>query len=168
MMCALWVMRSTTAFARRGRGTPSAFVLAGADHQGCREHRLGGLGRADEDDRRGNAARDRVRELPGRDRLRWPVKQVVQDLNRFLRGWAGYFRYGNSTVQFDQIIRHADRRLALLIAKRHQRPWRYGRQVLNARPDRYGLISLNGNHRRATTQPAVAHGTLNADGEERR
>jgi RNA-directed DNA polymerase len=89
-------------------------------------------------------ARDRVGELTGRDRLRWPVEQVVQDLNRFLRGWAGYFRYGNSTVQFDQIIRHADRRLALLIAKRHQRPWRYGRQVLNARLDRYGLISLHG------------------------
>jgi RNA-directed DNA polymerase len=89
-------------------------------------------------------ARERVRELTARGRLRWPVERTVQDLNRFLRGWAGYFRYGNSTVQFDQIIRHADRRLALLIAKRHQQPWRYGRQVLNARPDRYGLISLNG------------------------
>ena len=89
-------------------------------------------------------ARDRVRELTGRDRLRWPVEQVVGDLNRFLRGWAGYFRYGNSTVQFDQIIRHADRRLALLIAHRYQQPWRYGRQVLNSRPDRYGLITLNG------------------------
>ncbi|MBV8991104.1 MAG: group II intron reverse transcriptase/maturase, partial [Solirubrobacterales bacterium] len=43
-------------------------------------------------------ARDRVRELTARDRLRWPVEQVVRDLNRFLRGWAGYFRYGNSTV----------------------------------------------------------------------
>jgi group II intron reverse transcriptase/maturase len=89
-------------------------------------------------------ARDRVRELTGRDRLRWPVEQVVGDLNRFLRGWAGYFRYGNSTVQFDQIIRHADRRLALLIAHRHEQPWRYGRQVLNSRPDRYGLVTLNG------------------------
>ena len=89
-------------------------------------------------------ARDRVRELTGRDRLRWPIEQVVGDLNRFLRGWAGYFRYGNSTVQFDQIIRHADRRLALLIAHCHQQPWRYGRQVLNSRPDRYSLITLNG------------------------
>ncbi len=44
-------------------------------------------------------ARDRVRELTARDRLRWPVEQIVGDLNRFLRGWAGYFRYGNSTVQ---------------------------------------------------------------------
>src|SRR5215216_1714604 len=68
-------------------------------------------------------ARERVRELTARDRLRWPVEQVVQDLNRYLRGWAGYFRYGNSTVQFDQIIHHADRRLALLIAHRYQRAW---------------------------------------------
>jgi len=89
-------------------------------------------------------ARERVRELTARDRLRWPVEQVVQDLNRFLRGWAGYFRYGNSTVQFDQIIHHADRRLALLIAHRHQRAWWYGRKVLNSRPDRYGLVDLNG------------------------
>ncbi|HEV7804893.1 MAG TPA: group II intron maturase-specific domain-containing protein, partial [Solirubrobacteraceae bacterium] len=89
-------------------------------------------------------ARDRVRELTGRDRLRWPVEQIVQDLNRFLRGWAGYFRYGNSTVQFDQIIRHAEDRLALLIAKRHQQPRRYGRQALASRLDRYGLINLNG------------------------
>ena len=27
----------------------------------------------------------------------------MQDLNRFLRGWAGYFRYGNSARQFDEI-----------------------------------------------------------------
>jgi Reverse transcriptase (RNA-dependent DNA polymerase)/Group II intron, maturase-specific domain len=39
-------------------------------------------------------ARDRVRELTAWDRLRWPIEQIVGDLNRFLRGWAGYFRYG--------------------------------------------------------------------------
>ena len=33
----------------------------------------------------------------GRDRLRWPVEEVVQEVNGYLRGWAGYFRYGNST-----------------------------------------------------------------------
>ena len=89
-------------------------------------------------------ARDRVRELTGRDRLRWGVEQIVGDLNRFLRGWAGYFRYGNSTVQFDQIIRHTDTRLALLIAQRHQQHRRYAWQVIAASPDRLGLISLNG------------------------
>ncbi|MCA1681031.1 MAG: hypothetical protein LC777_19880 [Actinobacteria bacterium] len=94
-------------------------------------------------------ARERVRELTARDRLRWPVEQVVQDLNRFLRGWAGYFRYGNSTVQFDQIVKHADRRLALLLAHRHQRSWWYGRKLLNSRPDRYG--------RSVSTKPLSRH-----------
>lgn len=89
-------------------------------------------------------ARDRVRELTARNRLRWPVEHIVGDLNRFLRGWAGYFRYGNSTVQFDTITRHADTRLALLIAKRHQQHRRYGWQALASRPDRLGLISLDG------------------------
>jgi group II intron reverse transcriptase/maturase len=89
-------------------------------------------------------SRDRVRELTARDRLRWPVEQVVGDLNRFLRGWAGYFRYGNSTVQFDRIVRHAERRLQLWIAASYQQPWRWGRAAFDARPDRYGLVSLNG------------------------
>jgi hypothetical protein len=89
-------------------------------------------------------ARERVRELTARDRLRWPIEQVVGDLNRFLRGWAGYFRYGNSTVQFDQISSHADTRLALWVANRHQRPRRYGWQRFVASPNRMGLVSLNG------------------------
>ena len=89
-------------------------------------------------------ARDRVRELTARDRLRWPVEQIVGDLNRFLRGWAGYFRYGNSTVQFDHIVRHAERRLQLWIAASHQQPWHHGRKAFNARPDRFGLLSLDG------------------------
>jgi Reverse transcriptase (RNA-dependent DNA polymerase)/Group II intron, maturase-specific domain len=89
-------------------------------------------------------ARDRVRELTARERLRWPVEQVVGDLNRFLRGWAGYFRYGNSTLQCDRIVRHAERRLQLWIAASHQQPWAYGRQLFNGRRDRFGLISLDG------------------------
>jgi RNA-directed DNA polymerase len=89
-------------------------------------------------------ARDRVRELTARERLRWPVEQVIGDLNRFLRGWAGYFRYGNSTVHFDRTTRHAERRLQLWIAASHQQPWAYGRRLFNGRPDRYGLITLNG------------------------
>ncbi len=41
-------------------------------------------------------ARQRVREITARERLLLPVEDIVQDLNRFLAGWAGYFRYGNS------------------------------------------------------------------------
>jgi RNA-directed DNA polymerase len=90
-------------------------------------------------------ARDRIRELTDRRRLLLPVDEVVQDVNRFLRGWAGYFRYGNSAVAFDKITFHALVRLAGFIAKRHNRSGRYGWwAVIHQSPDRLGLISLDG------------------------
>jgi RNA-directed DNA polymerase len=48
-------------------------------------------------------ARDRITELTIRSRLRLLVEEVVDDLNRFLRGWANYFRYGHFTVRFDKL-----------------------------------------------------------------
>jgi integrase len=39
-------------------------------------------------------ARDRIRELTDRRWLRLPVEEVVQNLNRFLRSWAGYSATG--------------------------------------------------------------------------
>ena len=66
-------------------------------------------------------ARDRIRFMTMRARLAAPVEQVVQEINLFLCGWAGYFRYGNSAYAFDKIRRYALMRLALFIAKRHQR-----------------------------------------------
>jgi RNA-directed DNA polymerase len=90
-------------------------------------------------------ARDRVGELTARQRLLLPVEDVVQDLNRYLRGWAGYFRYGNSARHFNMIEHHAHNRLALVVAKRHQRSRGYGWWMVNYRsPDRMGLISLSG------------------------
>jgi len=55
-------------------------------------------------------ARQRIREITARSRLRVPVEVIVRELNRFLRGWAGYFRYGNSAQFFDKITLHALRR----------------------------------------------------------
>jgi group II intron reverse transcriptase/maturase len=90
-------------------------------------------------------ARDRVREITARERLLLPIEDVVQDLNRYLRGWAGYFRYGNSARHFNLIEHHAHNRLALFVAKRHQRSRAFGwRIVTYASPNRLGLISLAG------------------------
>src|SRR4051794_23947740 len=90
-------------------------------------------------------ARERIRELTDRRGLQLPVEDVVQDVNRFLRGWAGYFRYGNSADSFDKITFHALVRLAGFIAKRHNRSNRYGWwRVIHQSPDRLGLISLDG------------------------
>jgi RNA-directed DNA polymerase len=90
-------------------------------------------------------ARDRTRELTTRDRQLLAVEDVVQDLNRFLRGWASYFRYGNSSPAFDTIMAHTVKRLALFVAKRHQRATGYGWMAVAYRsPDRMGLINIAG------------------------
>jgi group II intron reverse transcriptase/maturase len=91
-------------------------------------------------------ARDRIREMTDRKRLWVPVEDIIGDLNRFLRGWAGYFRYGNSARVLGQIRNYALRRVALLLSKtgKRRRSWDWGmRQVLRS-PDHLGLISLDG------------------------
>jgi group II intron reverse transcriptase/maturase len=90
-------------------------------------------------------ARDRIREITDRRRLRVPVDDVVQDVNRFLRGWAGYFRHGNSARQFNKINHYALDRTARFVAKRHKRSRGYGwKAVAYQSPNRLGLINLNG------------------------
>ena len=89
-------------------------------------------------------ARDRIRFMTMRARLAASVEQVVQELNIFLHGWAGYFRYGNSAREFDKIRNYAVMRVALFLAKRHKRGRAWGfAQVFGSR-DELGLISLNG------------------------
>ncbi|MBV9818128.1 MAG: hypothetical protein JOZ07_07240 [Solirubrobacterales bacterium] len=69
----------------------------------------------------------------------------MHQVNRFLRGWAGYFRYGNSARTFDKIAQHALNRLARFVAKRHKRSSRWGwKAVAYQSPDRLGLINLSG------------------------
>ena len=85
------------------------------------------------------------RQLTVRSRLLLPVEAVVEDLNRFLRGWAGYFRYGHSAIRFGKIQQHALDRLALFIGKRHKRGRGFGLSVLAYQSaDHCGLLSLNG------------------------
>jgi group II intron reverse transcriptase/maturase len=90
-------------------------------------------------------ARDRIRQLTARSRLLLDVEHIVRDLNRFLRGWAGYFRYGNSARTFDKIRTYAVSRLALFVAKRHKQHRTYGwKVVVHLSPNMLGLVNLNG------------------------
>jgi Group II intron, maturase-specific domain len=89
--------------------------------------------------------RDRLRELTDRRWLLLPVEVVVRKVNAFLRGWAGYFRYGNSARHLNAIRNYALGRLALFIAKRHTRTRAYGWSVVAFQsPDNLGLIDLKG------------------------
>jgi RNA-directed DNA polymerase len=88
--------------------------------------------------------RDRVREVTDRSRLPLPVEQVVREVNVVVRGWAGFFRYGNSTRAFDKIAAYMAERISLFIAKKHNRCSWHGRRIYRCSPNRLGLIDLNG------------------------
>ena len=90
-------------------------------------------------------ARDRIRQVTDRSRLRLPVELIVGDLNRFLGGWAAYFRYGKFAARFDKISEYARMRLERFISKRHRRSLAFGRWVVAfASADRLGLVTLSG------------------------
>lgn len=65
------------------------------------------------------AARQRVRELTPLARVGLPTSMVVHDLNRFLRGWGAYFRYGNSTQQFSALDLYVFERLSRFLSRKH-------------------------------------------------
>ena len=90
-------------------------------------------------------ARDRIRQITGRSRLWMADEWIVEELNQFLRGWGGYFRYGNSASVFDAISQYALERLAGFVAKRRKRSPIWGmRLVTCGSPDNFGLITLCG------------------------
>jgi RNA-directed DNA polymerase len=90
-------------------------------------------------------ARDRIRQITERKRLWMAGEWIVEELNQFLRGWGGYFRYGNSARLFDAISQYALERLAGFLAKRHKRSRIWGmRLVTCGSPDNFGLITLCG------------------------
>ena len=119
-------------------------------------------------DRAVRHARDRIRELTGRDRLPLPPEAVVQDVNMFLRGWAGYFRYGHSARRLSVIRQYAWMRVSLFISSKHRRSRHFGRQVMvRASPRDLGLVSLYG----ITVAPRAGkpwRERPNAGGERRR
>ena len=63
--------------------------------------------------------RAKVRERTDRRYASLPMEMVVADLNPVLRGWAAYFRYGNSTSKFTEVDSHVHQRLAKLASVKH-------------------------------------------------
>jgi RNA-directed DNA polymerase len=96
-------------------------------------------------DRAMQHARDRIREITDRRRLLLRPEAIAEDLNAFLRGWAGYFKYGHSAQRLSKIMRYARMRLALFISAKHRRSRGFGWRVLTTlSPNELGLISLYG------------------------
>ncbi|MFD7844185.1 group II intron maturase-specific domain-containing protein [Nocardia sp. NPDC059764] len=60
-------------------------------------------------------ARNRIRDMTGRN---WACcgQSASWEVNRFLLGWAGHFRCGNSSQRFDKIRSYALLRIASKVA----------------------------------------------------
>jgi transposase len=95
--------------------------------------------------------RDKVRTATTRSKTERPVSAVVADLSPMLRGWAAYFRNGNSWRKFDAIDGRAHVGPAIFASRKHGlrgRNWttRYTYGWIS----RLGIYRLTGNVHWAT------------------
>ena len=63
--------------------------------------------------------RDGIREKLNRSTLWRPVDAVILDLNRQLKGWAGYFHYGNSTRVMGEVEHYVRNKLRRWLWRKH-------------------------------------------------
>lgn len=97
----------------------------------------------------------KVREIAGsRRRLKEPISVIVAELNRVLRGWGNYFRWGNSSRHFSRIDLYVRERLALFDSKKRQKPGRRWEVHNTGWFKRLGIHTLSGTVRYA--YPATA------------
>jgi RNA-directed DNA polymerase len=72
-----------------------------------------------------------------------PIKAVVRDVNQVLRGWAGYFHFGNSVSVMNRMNHYSQNRLRRWLWRKHDRRrslWKdYPLEHLHTR---YGLYEL--------------------------
>ena len=63
--------------------------------------------------------RDRIREKLNRSTLWRPVEEVVPELNRQLKGWTGYFHYGNSSAVMAEVGQYVRNKLQRWLWRKH-------------------------------------------------
>ncbi|MFF2148779.1 group II intron reverse transcriptase/maturase [Kitasatospora sp. NPDC058190] len=95
--------------------------------------------------------RDKIRAATSRSRTERPVTAVVADLNPVLRGWAAYFRNGNSGRKFNAVDGYVHERLAIFASRKHGlRGRNWTTRFTYAWISRLGVYRLTGNVRGAT------------------
>ncbi|WP_406729515.1 group II intron maturase-specific domain-containing protein [Streptomyces sp. GD-15H] len=97
--------------------------------------------------------RDKVRAATARSKTERPVSAVVADLNPVLRGWAAYFRNGNSGRKFNAVDGYVHERLAIFASRKHRLRGRNWTTRFT-----YGWITLLGVYRlTGNVHGAMAH-----------
>ena len=95
--------------------------------------------------------RDKIRAATDRRQVGRSLSAVVADLNPVLRGWAAYFRNGNSARKFSTLDSYVHERLAIFNNRKRGIPGRrWGTRHDGAWFTRLGVFRLSGNVRRVT------------------
>jgi RNA-directed DNA polymerase len=95
--------------------------------------------------------RAKIRERTRRSIAHMPMEQTVENLNRVLRGWGNYFRYGNSADKFDQIDAYVNQRMAMLASTRYGlRGWNWSTRFDHQWVTSLGVHRFSGTIKRTT------------------
>jgi group II intron reverse transcriptase/maturase len=97
-------------------------------------------------DRAMASIRARVRDMTHRRYTGSSLDVVVDRLNPVLRGWAGYFRHGNSSRKFGLVNSYVHQRMAILASNKHGVPGRNWSTRFN-----YGWLTSLGIYRLSGT-----------------
>jgi RNA-directed DNA polymerase len=62
-----------------------------------------------------------IKNLTCRRTLALPTEVIIQRLNEVVRGWAGYFYYGNCSKDFSALRWHLEERVRTYLRRKHQR-----------------------------------------------
>ncbi|MFH9351229.1 group II intron reverse transcriptase/maturase [Kitasatospora sp. NPDC017646] len=93
--------------------------------------------------------RDKIRAATSSSRTERPVAAVVADINPVLRGWAAYFRNGNSGRKFNAVDGYVHERLAIFASRKHGLAGRnWTTRYTYGWTTRLGVFRLTGNVRR--------------------
>lgn len=68
--------------------------------------------------------RKQLREMTSKYQCAKPLPELIEQLNRHLKGWAGYYSKGYPRQAFRQINSYVRFRLSHHLRRRSQRPWR--------------------------------------------
>lgn len=69
-------------------------------------------------------AYERIREMTSPAQGWKPLDVLIAEINRYLKGWSGYFSLGYPRVGFRKVNRFVGERLSRHMRRRSQRPWR--------------------------------------------
>jgi hypothetical protein len=63
--------------------------------------------------------RQEIKSLTNRTKLALPTEAVIRKLNETVRGWVGYFRYGNCSRDMSQLKRYLEERVQIFLRRKH-------------------------------------------------